>query len=262
MYASMNDYYYHEQRRYAPAVSRLTPMVRKLILATTAVFAAQLLFDIPLGMGGPPGGLIHEVLAFQPTDFLHGLLWQPFTYLLLHAGLLHLFFNMLWLFFFGPDIEQALGTRQFLWFYIICGVVGVMATFVPMVLKGANPRVIGASGCVMGVMVAYAMVNPERQLYLFPFAFPLNARALVIILIALNVINGLQGGDTSVATHFGGMIAGYCYMKYASTILRWRLGTRLRGARPKKPGASSGTMDDLGKAVDNIFKFEDKKRRH
>ena len=257
----MSGYGYHERQHYAQR-ARITWAVQRLILANTLIFAIQLLLDIPLGgsalrAGGlmPPGGALHQWLAFQPSVFALGALWKPFTYMFLHAGLLHLFLNMLWLFFFGPDVERALGTRQFVRFYLLCGALGVLATFAPTAVTGASISVTGASGAVMGIMVAFAVINPERQFFLFPFAIPINARALVIIVIAMNVLSALQPGNTSVATHFGGMLVGFGYMKLVPRVRRWQL-SRRRGN-----GATEDPMEAAKEAVDNIFKFEERKRR-
>ena len=239
---------------------RITYTVQRLILANCAVFGLQLLLDVFLGprvaQGAfvlPPGGMLARWLAFQPSAFLAGALWQPFTYMFLHGGLLHLFLNMLWLFFFGKDVEHALGTRAFLRFYLTCGAVGVLATFIPAMLWG-GASVTGASGAVMGVLVAFAVINPEREFFLFPIPMPINARALVLIVIAMNVLLAFQPGNTSVATHFGGMAVGFLYMKAIPFLLGLQ-----RSQRAKEHRADGG-RDEVADAVDNIFKFEDKKR--
>ena len=97
----MSSYYYAEQRMYGGYDHRITRAAQHLILINSAVLVAQLLLDVPFGAGMPPGGLIAELLAFQPVSFLGGLVWQPLTYMFLHGNLMHLFFNMLWLYFFA-----------------------------------------------------------------------------------------------------------------------------------------------------------------
>ena len=132
-----------------------------------------------------------------------------------------------------------------------------MATFLPLVMSGEAVSVSGASGAVMGVLVAYALINPEREFFLFPLPIPINARALVLIVIAMNIITGLQGGGgVSVWTHFGGMGAGFLYMKSVPLFRQWqRRQWRTQQTNKKDP------LDTVGEAVDNIFKFEDRKRR-
>jgi len=232
----MNAYVHFQDRRYSFS-DRITYAVQRLILINSAVFVLQLLLDIPLGgssFSGVLGGSVASFLDFQPVRFLQGALWRPITYMFLHGGLMHLFVNMLWLFFFGPEVERTLGTRQFVRFYFLCGMLGVLFTFVPMYVYRENAPMVGASGAVMGVMVAYALINPEREFFLFPLPIPINARALVLIVIAMNILNAVQGGTTSVATHLGGMAVGFIYMKLIPQIHKWqRIKWRTARAKPK-----------------------------
>lgn len=253
-------------------VPRMTWAVHRIILLNVALFAFLLvadpvqfaLFSHWQSSGMIPGGVLNTWFGFQPDLFwAYGLLWKPFTYMFLHGGLLHLFMNMLWLFFFGPDVERTLGTRQFVYFYVICGALAVMATTVRYVLAGDAPSVVGASGAVMAVMVAYAVLYPDRQFFMFPLPFPINARTLVMIVVVLNVISGLQGGGTiSVATHLGGIGAGLAYMKALPLLQKYRRERRWkRRTKPKPPPARDPKKDDVGKAVDNIFDFKDHDKR-
>lgn len=245
-----------------PADNRITWAVQTLILANAAIFAGQLILDVPLGTragafagAAAPGGFVADILSFRCVDVLRGFLWQPLTYMFLHGGLMHLVMNMLWLFFFGPEVERVLGSRQFLRFYLLCGTAGVFANFVP-ILTTFSASVVGASGAVMGVLVAYAITNPEREFFLFPLPVPINARAMVYIVIALNIVSALSPGDaTSVHTHFGGMAMGAAYMKLVPKLRTWRRQRNAPGPAPRNP------LDEVGDAVDNIFKFDSKRGR-
>ncbi len=265
----MNQYYeQHESMSFGRP--RITWAVQRLILANALIFALQLLVapvEALLAAGIAPrgvmaGGSVDFLLGFQPDRFLVGYVYKPLTYQFLHSGLLHLFMNMLWLFFFGPDVERALGTRQFFRFFVLCGALGVLGTMAPYALNpGNSPTVIGASGAVMGVLVAYAIIEPDRQFVLFPLPVPITARALVLIVVVMNLIPGLMGdGQVSVATHFGGMITGYGYMKLAPQFNEWRRDRRKAAAGQTKKTAGKPGEDKVGEAVDNIFNFEDKKR--
>jgi len=226
--------------------------VQRLIVINTLVFAIQLLIHIPFGgIAGPPGGIIVDWLQFSADKLFSGAVWQPFTYMFLHANLMHLFLNMLWLYFFGPDVERVLGTRQFLRFYVICGALAVLATLIPTLIYRQAWAVSGASGAVMAVMVAFAVINPTRELFLFPLPIPINARWLVLIIIGMNILSALDGGgNVSVSTHLGGIAVGYAYMKLVP-LLRARQRTLWKDKKDKR--------DPVGDAVDNIFKFEDRK---
>lgn len=240
--------------------ARITWAVQRLILANIIVFALQLLSDpLMVWLNTRPGfygGGLSPWLGFQQQKFLSGFVWTPITYQFLHNGLMHLFMNMIWLYFFGPDVERVLGTRSFFRFYLLCGAGGVMATMLPYLLQGEITNVVGASGAVMGVMVAFAVVEPDREFFLFPFPWPVNARALVMIVFVMNIIYSLDGTSVSVLTHFGGMGIGFLYMKILPLFISLRRERRRKEVKIKKH-----PNDKVGEAVDNIFKFDDRKRR-
>lgn len=249
---------------------RITYAVQRLILANALVFAGQLVVNI--GLGGAilhpamdltvPGGALVDWLAFSWPSVLRGAVWMPLTYMFIHGGLLHLFLNMLWLFIFGPDVERLLGTRQFFRFYVACGALGVLATIIPAAVFGRPGLVVGASGAVMGVVVAFTLHNPDREFYLFPLPIPINARGLLILIIVFNLMAGLTSSGVSVSTHFGGMIAGYAYMKAIPALRRFQAGRRI--AKPPKDRSGDdddGGSDPVGKAVDNLFRLDEERRR-
>lgn len=229
-------------------------MVRALILVTTAAFALQMLVFIPFEMR-----YTVEYAAYANDKLLRGWIWLPVSYMFLHGGLMHLFQNMLGLFFFGPTVERTLGSRQFLRFYFLCGVVGVLANLYRIPFGGPQIAVMGASGATLGVLVAFAMIDPDRQVYIIPFPFPITARAIIMIFIAVNLMMALFGGSgISVATHLGGMATGYVYMKLRPQWAKWQLSRRVRrakGAGKKPPPEKEAEMRD---AVDNIFDMQDR----
>ncbi|HOK90005.1 MAG TPA: rhomboid family intramembrane serine protease [Candidatus Hydrogenedentes bacterium] len=238
---------------------RITKGVRFLIIATGVCFAAQLVLEMVTGVVGL-GDLPSFVLGFNPGLFMRGMVWQPFSYMFLHAGLMHLAFNMLWLYLFGPEVERLLGTRQFYFFYVTCGVLGVLTTLVSLAVFGHNPVVVGASGSIMGLLVAFAMIDPDREFVLFPLPVTLSARGLVFVVIVLNILQGVQGGQNSVETHLGGLAAGYLLMRLIPAYHRWRRSRMLRNVPPPptQPDASAfhGDTDDL----DDILDFRRKPR--
>lgn len=260
---SQNNYF--EQERTPFRAPRITWAVQRIIVVTLAVFAVQLLvgpvqyllfsgYDFSREF---PGGMLNVWFGFQPNLLVqYGLIWKPFTYMFLHSGITHIGFNLLWLYFFGPDVERRLGTMEFFRFYIACGALGVMATFPQYLLSGDPISVVGASGAVMGVLVAFAMIDPDRQFYIMPFPWPITARGLVVLVVVMNLISGLGNSQTSVVTHFGGMAAGFAYMYFLPQIRRF---FNKGGGGPKKPGG--GGASKVGEAVDNIFKFKDFDRR-
>jgi membrane associated rhomboid family serine protease len=270
---SYSEYFEYERTQIRPP--RVTWAVQRLIMANVAVFVVQLLagpvqyllFSNYAFASDFPGGMLNIWFGFQPNLFFDGLVWKPFTYMFLHSGLLHVGFNMLWLYFFGPDVERRLGTMPFFRFYIVCGGVGVLLTCLPYLLgvmqvagAAANDgriTVVGASGAVMGVMVAFAIIAPDRQIYMLPLPWPITARTLVVIVVILNIVMGLNNTTTSVATHLGGVATGFAYMKLYPMLSRkgWRPGFGAGVRRRQDP------PNKVGEAVDNIFKFKDPDRR-
>jgi membrane associated rhomboid family serine protease len=250
------DQYYYQQPRMTLQLPRITWGVQRLILLNVGVFALQLLLK-PLGVLTGMSGAMLDCFGFQPPWFFFGFIWTPITYQFLHGGLMHLFMNMLWLFMFGPDVERLLGTRRFIFFYIACGAFGVLATLGPYLLGGQYAPVIGASGAAMGVLVAYAMIDPQRQFYMFPLPVPITTVWLVILVVLFNLVTlRAEVTNVSVATHFGGMLAGYCLMKAIPLYHRWRYqGGRIRLYDPENNTRTSDFVAErLREAVDKIFR--------
>ena len=175
----------------------LTPWVKRLILANAVVFVVTLAFS----------GLV-PYLALVPTRLLTQP-WSVLTYMFVHAGFLHLLFNMLGLFFFGPPLEQRWGSREFLKFYLLAGAGGALLSLI-----FPHQMIVGASGAVYGVMVAYAMFWPDNPIYFWGI-FPIKAKWLVLGLVALSAFNAVSGGGSGVAhlAHFGGAAAAFLYLK-------------------------------------------------
>lgn len=252
--------YFHTESSFQIGPDRLTWAVRMMLLANIVVFICQLLLRIPdEGRAFFLGEYTQEYLAFSPRRLLQGFVWQPISYMFMHGSLSHLFQNMLGLYFFGSEVERTLGSRQFIRFYLLCGALGVMANFAPMLWQAGqipDVNVVGASGAVMGVLVAFAILQPDRKIVLFPIPIPITARAMIIIFIALNLMSATSpGSNTSVATHFGGMIIAFIYIKVRPKVAAWQI-KRIRSKR--KPADDA---EDLADAIDNIFKFQDKDRR-
>lgn len=144
-----------------------------------------------------------QTTLFQP--------WRLFTYMFLHAGPWHIVFNMLWLWWMGRAVEETLGPRSFTVIYLGSGVGGALLDVFFAQFLGIN-YVIGASGAVFGIMVAFAVLYPTMPIHLFLLP-PIEARYVVAGLIALNIL--ALGGNSNVAhiVHLGGAGIGYTLMK-------------------------------------------------
>ncbi len=147
------------------------------------------------------------------TDFHSGLLqpWRLISYMFLHASVWHILFNMLWLWWMGRPVEETLGSRVFLVIYFGSGIGGALINIMLSPLIGSS-IVIGASGAVFGIMVAFAVLYPRMPIMLL-FLPPIEARYVVGGLIALEVLFMGSGGHVARMVHLGGALCGYLLMK-------------------------------------------------
>ena len=167
--------------------------------------------------------------------------WQPLTYMFMHAGFSHLFFNMFAVMMFGPALEEHWGARRFLIYYLITGLGAAVVqeavwalqlqpflnTLDPlMAVKLANRVVtIGASGAVFGILLAFGWLFPEVRMFIMFIPIPIRARTLVIIYALVELFAGLApsaGDNVAHFAHLGGMIFG-CIL-----ILLWQYGNRIK----------------------------------
>lgn len=184
--------------------------VRGLIIANIAVYLVD--FFGSMAAGGP----IFRSLVLMPQAVIHGAVWQLFTYLFLHSlgSFSHILFNMLSLWMFGSAVEQSWGTRRFLQYYFICGIgAGVCVVAANMLFGDPYQRVIGASGAIYGLLLAFGMMFPN-QTVMMSFLFPIKAKYMVMIFGAIAFLSSFEGGGTvSNLAHLGGMLFGFIYMK-------------------------------------------------
>jgi membrane associated rhomboid family serine protease len=208
----------------------LTPAIRNIIIACTATFLAQTL--IQLFFAPIVTVRINQELGLVPYLVTHGLrLWQPVTYLFLHGGIWHLLFNMLFLWMFGSDLERTWGTHRFYTYFFLTGIgaacinVLVKTIIDPHGLGTAFVSTIGASGAIYGVMLATALVFPDRQIWLIPFPVQIPMRIYVAGAIAIEFFMTLSSGsgdNVSHVTHLGGALVGYLYLRRGLFLYRAR----------------------------------------
>jgi membrane associated rhomboid family serine protease len=195
----------------------MTPAVKALIIANTAVFVFESLLRIA-GFNSVDE-VLRVLFALQPNlVYGRGYLWQLATYLFLHGDLGHILINMFMLWMFGVEMERMWGSRQFLRYYFLTGVgAGIVTCFFAQ-----ESRTVGASGAIFGIMLAYGMTFPDRQI-LFWFIFPMKARHFVLLLAAIELWVSSQFVSDGIGhfAHLGGMLFGYLYLKRAWRIRAW-----------------------------------------
>lgn len=197
------------------------PVTKALLLACGLVYVLQLVLgevamlpfmlwpagDYALGMH--QGQMI--TVGFLP--------WQLFTYGFMHGGETHLLFNLLALWMFGGDVERVLGPRRYLLYVLTC-IVGaglIQLVVATLAAQGGEPYpTVGASGGVFGVLLAFGMAFPNRQVMLLIPPIPMKARTLVVVYGAVELVLGVTGTRTGIAhfAHLGGMLFGFLLLQY------------------------------------------------
>lgn len=238
----------------------LTKAIKYLLIINTAVFLLQHL--MPSSSTGEP--LLIKWFGMHPEwVYSKFQIWQIFTYMFLHGqgDIWHLLFNMFVLWMFGCEVERALGTREFVKYYIVCGL-GAGILHLLFKLNSIIP-VVGASGAIYGVMVAFAVLFPERMITLLLFLIlpiQIKAKYLVMIFAGISLFLGYLGGNDGVAhfAHLGGMIVGFVYLKldwrrdYIGTWIRRKRETRLMIQNMKKRQAMQRIRERVDQILDKI----------
>ena len=234
----------------------LSPALKTLIAVNVGVFIIMWLMPAALRHS------VQEFLGLVPAAIFRDLrLWQPITYMFLHGGIGHIFFNMLALWMFGTELERVWGTRFFLRYYFATGVAAAVTTILvslapfSITARMFDTVTIGASGAIYGLLLGYGLTFPNRPIYIY-FVFPIAAKYFVMIigLIALLSAAGESGSGIAHITHLGGLVAGYVllrgrHLSPANEVryryLRWKLDR----ARKKFGVYSGGRHDDWDKRI-------------
>ncbi len=176
----------------------LTPWVKRLLIANLVVYLAMLALPA-----------LGAWLALVPSQTLTRP-WTLVTYMFVHGGFFHLFFNMIILFFFGPPLEGLWGGREFLKFYLVAGLGAAAFSYI----FAFDAAVVGASGAMYGVMLAFAMNWPDMPIHIWGI-LPVKAKWLVGFLVAVSILSLVGGQDDGVAhfAHLGGFVTGFLYLK-------------------------------------------------
>jgi membrane associated rhomboid family serine protease len=195
----------------------LTPAIKFLLIANVVVYLVSLVVPMMvLRLGLTPSAVLEQFSVYQLV-----------TYMFLHGDIGHLLVNMLGLWMFGTELERSWGTRFFTKYYFVTGVGAGVITLLwalsplPYADSISYSVVIGASGAIYGVLLAYGMYFPHRTVYMY-FVFPLQAKYFVMIIGAITFLSSIGAGGSGVAhtAHLGGLLVGYVYL------------TSLRGGGP------------------------------
>ncbi|OGH60416.1 MAG: hypothetical protein A3G34_10275 [Candidatus Lindowbacteria bacterium RIFCSPLOWO2_12_FULL_62_27] len=180
--------------------SWLTPVVRRLLWVNAILYLLKFLTTrwVPWNL-----------LALAPAQALEGgMVWQFFTYMYLHFDVMHVLFNLFGLFMFGPDVEQVMGSRKFFTYYTLCGFGAALLACIAY----PNGIILGSSGALYGVLVAFAVLFPYRPVYLWFFPVPVQARWFIVIFGLIDLIYSIEGaGNVAHVAHLGGLATGLVF---------------------------------------------------
>jgi membrane associated rhomboid family serine protease len=235
---------YSSQMRFS--LPRLTPVVKWLMIVNVGIFLVAVL--IP-----PLQRYIYEWFELDARSAGRALqVWRLVTYQFLHdpTGIFHIVLNMIGLFFLGPPLEQHWGSRRFLSFYLGCGIAGAILYYLLVALRLLPPiPMVGASGAILGILAACAILFPRFVIILGIFPVPIRIGAVILTAAYLYTVvtnGGNAGGD---AAHLGGMAAGAIYVFSQSWRDKFKL--KLRAGQWEKRMAS---QRNLQAEVDRILK--------
>ncbi|HLB89755.1 MAG TPA: rhomboid family intramembrane serine protease [Terriglobales bacterium] len=208
-------------RTFSLSLPPFTKAVKWLILINAAVF---LLMTLLQALDARLGDIVFLLLALIPRVVMHGGVWQLVTYSFVHLGIWHILMNMLGLWMFGSQFELDWGFKKFLEFYLFC-VVGAALTTIAVSYTGlagitaATPTV-GASGGVLGILMAFGMIYGDREVMLFPIPFSIRAKyfvagvAFFTLISAINAAGSRHGQSVAYVAHLGGLLFGFLYVKF------------------------------------------------
>jgi membrane associated rhomboid family serine protease len=244
---------YYRHRTYGFGGQGITKAVKYLLLVNAGVFVLEFLWG---------SELIH-IFGLTPVLVKKGFIWQPVTYMFLHGGLFHLLFNMFVLWMFGCEIERTWGTREFVKYYFLTGIgAGLFTLFLSF---NSHIPTIGASGAIFGILVAFALMFPDRLIYLY-FLIPVKAKYVVAFFAVIELLASFRHTSDGIGhfAHLGGMIVGYVYIKadfripaffrlstYVTRIRNFRHQRRMK-AVSKQREREQRLMDKVDQILDKI----------
>lgn len=224
--------------------ANISPVVKNLLIINILFFIGTYTL----------GSVIPDVIKYLPVYYFNSpnfRLWEVITYMFMHGGFAHIFFNMFALFSFGPIVEYSMGLKKFLSFYFICGIGAIILQMLVQALEvhaitggitiqhpgldssylayGAkaqslyelyNTPVVGASGAIFGLLIAFGMLFPNMELMILFIPVPIKAKYIIPVYVVLELFLGVKqfsGDSVAHFAHLGGAILGYIMVKY------WRL---------------------------------------
>ncbi len=183
------------------------------------VFLIQLIFD-NINFNGIPGWyILNRYFALNPIQGIDSAgmpynfkIWQFLTYQFMHGDFTHILFNMFMLWMFGMELENIMGSKKFLLYYLLCGFgAGLFQIFLSPIFSDSLAPTIGASGAVFGIMIAFAMFFPDRYIFLY-FLIPVKAKYLIAFLVVIEFLSVNEPTLVAHLAHIGGAVTGFIFI--------------------------------------------------
>ena len=224
------------------SMSPLTPAVKWLLIINVAAFIISYVAPV-----------IYDIFAVFPINLITALQpWRFITYQFLHAGIFHIMFNMIGLFFLGSLFERQWGTKYFLKFYLICGATGGIL-YTILALTGLLPvgSLVGASGAIYGLFAAAFIFYPRMQVYIYGI-FPVQMQFLIPIVIVISMLGVISGQNAGgEAAHLAGLAAGFIMIKYHGLFEKLKA-KNSKGVWQKKMQSRQDFQDEVNRILDKV----------
>lgn len=188
----------------------MSPIIKTLLLMNVAMFLLDQVVGMMYGLN------LNALLGLYYVGHPMFMPYQFVTYMFMHAGFTHLFFNMFALWMFGRVIVEAFGARRFLLYYFVCGLGSALVQEAGQ-LTGLIPEyamTIGASGAVYGILLAFGVLYPNERMFIIPIPFPIKAKWFITFYVLIELFEGLSLSDgVAHFAHLGGMLFGYIFIQ-------------------------------------------------
>ena len=194
----------------------LPKVLRVLLISNAVVFGLAFIggmLGLQLNLPGVGPGSIREYVAYFGAfwPFAPEQAWRFVTYMFVHVDLMHFVFNMLMLWMFGSEVADMMGSKHFTGMYFFCGIFAAVFSLVMYWLGMTNAPIIGASGALMGIFVAYYKFFPNRMLLMF-FVIPMRIKYAMWVMVAVDVFMAHSSDGIAHFAHLGGVVGGFLYM--------------------------------------------------
>ncbi|MBR5412259.1 MAG: rhomboid family intramembrane serine protease [Fibrobacter sp.] len=196
----------------------LPKVLRVLLIINAAIFGVAFvgnMLGLHLNLPGLGYGSIREYIAYFGAfwPFAPEQAWRFVSYMFVHVDFWHFLFNMLMLWMFGSDVADMMGSKHFTGMYFFCGIFAAVFSLVMYWIGMTNAPIIGASGALMGIFVAYYKFFPNRMLLMF-FFFPMRIKYAMWFMVAVDVFMAHSGDGVAHLAHLGGVVGGFLYMYF------------------------------------------------